>query len=60
MKVTFYCDNGANIHSCRKATFDTVNDLGLEEGEWETLSDSEKFQLANEWANDKIDIGWIE
>lgn len=33
-KVTFCVDSGANIHSCKKQTFDTVKDLGLEEGEW--------------------------
>jgi hypothetical protein len=33
-KVNFNCDSGANIHSCRSETLDTVKDLMLDEGEW--------------------------
>lgn len=59
-KVRFFCDSGANIHSCREDEFDTVADLGFEEGEWETLSDEEKWEEANQWAQDRLDIGYIE
>ena len=60
MKVKFYCDSGANIHSCREDTLDTVTDLGLEEGEWEVLSERERYQLAQEWANDRLEISYEE
>ena len=59
-KVTFFCDSGANIHSCRKETIDTVNDLGFEDGEWESLSDDEKYKEVQQWAFDFIDMGFIE
>ena len=60
MKVQFFCDSGANIHSCRKDTLDTVEDLGFEEGEWETLSDTDKMKQAEEWAYDRLEIGYRE
>lgn len=28
MKVKFYCDSGANIHSCREEVVDLVEDWG--------------------------------
>lgn len=43
MKVEFFLDSGANIHSCNKTgELDTVEDLGLEEGEWEQMSETER------------------
>lgn len=60
MKVTFCCNSGANIHSCRKETLDTVDDLGLEEGEWEKLSEDEKMKFVEDWANDRLEIFYTE
>jgi hypothetical protein len=60
MKVKFYCDSGANIHSCREETLDTVEDLGLDEGEWETLSDNEKEEHVKDWMSGHLDYGWKE
>jgi hypothetical protein len=57
-KVTFYLDNGANIHSCRKKKIDTVKDLHMEEGEWEAMTDDEKYKIVDEWAQDKLQISW--
>ena len=59
-KVKFYCDSGANIHSCRDEVFDTVNDWGMDEGEWEKLTENEKWAMADEWARDILDIGYEE
>lgn len=58
MKVKFICDSGANIHSARKETVDTVSDLGLEEGEWEKLTEEEKFSMVKEWADERLEIYW--
>lgn len=59
--VKFYCDSGANIHSCRDSgELDTVHDLGLEEGEWEAYSEDEKFEVTKEWANDGLEIYYEE
>ena len=60
MTVKFYCDSGANIHSCRSETFDTVKDLGLEDGEWESLSEDDKHEMARDWANDRLEIYYEE
>ena len=54
--VKFFCNSGANIHSCRSQTMDTVKDLGLEEGEWEDMSDEEKQQEAEDWAWQRLEI----
>ncbi|MFA5344804.1 MAG: hypothetical protein WC315_00820 [Candidatus Omnitrophota bacterium] len=61
MKVQFFCDSGANIHSCHKSgILDTVKDLGLDDDEWEALSDNEKYKLAEEWANNYLEIYFEE
>lgn len=42
-KVIFYMDTGANIKSAKESReLDTVEDLGLNDGEWEQYSDDEK------------------
>ena len=52
MKVQFFCNSGANIHSCNDSDiFDTVEDLGYEDGEWEKLSDDDKYEAAAEYWN---------
>lgn len=51
MKVKFFCNSGANIHSRKSSSvLDTVEDLGFAEGEWEQLPEDEKYKLAEEWA----------
>ena len=61
MKIRFCCNSGANVHSCNKSKWmDTVKDLGLEEGEWENMSDEERWGMANEWANNYLEIYYEE
>lgn len=61
MKVKFHLDSGANIHSCNDSGWiDPVEELGCEEGEWETLTDDEKYEIAEEWASNYLDIGYQE
>jgi hypothetical protein len=60
MRVKFFCNNGANALSCREETFDTVDDFGMNEGQWERLSEDEKYAVAKEWAHDRIEIGFVE
>lgn len=60
-KVKFWCDSGANIHSCRRSgVFDTVDDLGLEEGQWEEMTEEERYKEVEEWAWQRLDIGYTE
>lgn len=56
MKITITCDNGANIHSRRKATVDT-DDLGYDAESWKDLSEDQKSKAVWDWLTD---IGWIE
>lgn len=58
MKVKFNCDSGANIHSCRTETIDTVADFGMAEGEWEAMPDEDKQKLVEEWAWERLEIYW--
>jgi len=39
---------------------DTIQDLGLAEGEWENLSDTEKWRYAEEWAANYLEIYYEE
>lgn len=60
MRVKFSCNSGANIHSCREETLDTVDDLGLDPGEWEAMSDEDKYKMAEEWAHQRLEIYYEE
>ena len=58
MRVRFSVDSGANINSRNTGEwFDPVEELGMEEGEWEKLSDDEKYKQAAQWANES---GYLE
>lgn len=59
-RVKFLCNSGANIDSCNYDEFDTVDDLGMEEGGWEKMTNDEKYKEAEQWAWDSgLDI-WYE
>tara|TARA_R110000851_G_C12891788_1_gene547223 strand:+ start:63 stop:257 length:195 start_codon:yes stop_codon:yes gene_type:complete len=61
MKVKFYLDNGANIHSCRDTEwFDPVDYLGLEQGEWELMSEEDKHEMVRDEMNQYVDMGFEE
>lgn len=65
MKVTFNLDNGANIHSCRSVTFDLETEkgqkeLGYTKEEWTDLSDDEKQEEVQNWADNYLEIYYEE
>lgn len=60
MKIEVWCDSGANIHSRRKEVFDLEDDFGITEEEWNDYTEKQKYELAEEWANDRLDIGFRE
>jgi len=60
MKIKVWCDSGANIHSCREDVLDLEEDLGYTLEEWKEMSEDKKWEVANEWANDRLDIGYQE
>lgn len=59
MKIVFFCDSGANCQSCREEVFD-VEELDYTETEWRAMTDEERYEVAREWANDRLDIGCYE
>ena len=65
MKVRFWCDSGANIHSCKEETLDLAEIWAMEEEEaretWESMTEEEKYKEAEEWAwNSGLMIGYEE
>lgn len=58
MKVKFSLDNGANIHSCREQIIDIEKMYDLTDEEWIEMSDDDKYELVQEWANNYIEIYW--
>ena len=61
MKVRFILDSCVNINSANTSRwFDPVKDLHLEEGEWQTLNEDEKWAYADEWAQERLSIDYEE
>lgn len=58
--VIFKCNSGANIHSCRTAEINTVKDLGLDEGEWEVMTEENREEVVTEWAWERLEIYYTE
>lgn len=56
MKVQFYVSIGL-AHDVRE-TFDTVADLGLDEGEWESLSEEAQEEHLKDWLGNHLSFGW--
>ena len=54
MKIKFWCDNNANIHSRRSDVF-TPDDLGYTEEEWREMTEEEKHECVKDWAMDRFD-----
>ena len=60
MRIKLWCNSGANHQSTRRETIDTVIYWGLDDCEWEKLTEDEKYKYAEEWAYEKLDIGFEE
>lgn len=56
-KIKYWCNSGANIHSCRKGTT-TLDELGLTEEEWHAMSDEDRENLMRDIALDRLDWGY--
>lgn len=56
-KIKYWCDSGANMHSCRKGTT-TLDELGLTEEEWHAMSDEDRENLMRDIALDRLDWGY--
>ena len=66
MKIKFYCDSGANIHSSNYEIVDLIEYFGCEDKKeakeiWNLMSDKEKYEEAEQWAwNNGLEIGYEE
>ena len=56
-KIKYWCDSGANIHSCLKGET-SLDELGLTEDEWNAMSDDERDDIMREIACDRLDWGY--
>lgn len=59
MKITFHCDNNANIYSELTEEF-SPKDLGLTEQEWRSMSEDEKTEMVKGWALERFDYWYTE
>jgi len=53
-----WCDSGANIHSKREAVIDLDSDWGITDDDWKEMSDDDRWFAVEEWANQRLEIGW--
>lgn len=60
MKIKVWCDSGANIHSRRSDTLDLEDDFGITNEEWSDYTEEQKYELVQDWANERLDIGFRE
>ena len=59
VKIKYWCDSGANAFSTRTG-FVTLDELGVNEDEWRSMSEEEKEKLMYEVACDRLDWGFAE
>jgi len=57
--IKFWCDSGANIHSCKRGEI-TTDELGFSDCEWDEIPEEEKEEIMKEYALDGLDWGWVE
>lgn len=58
MKIRVWCDSGANIKSSREAVIDIEWQWGITDEEWNEMPDDDKDKLVEEWAWERLSIGW--
>ena len=56
-KIIYWCDSGANIHSCRKDET-TLEELGFTEDEWFAMTEDKRDDVMREIALDRLDWGY--
>jgi hypothetical protein len=59
MRIKYWCDSGANIHSCNEG-YVTLEELGLTREEWEAMSDKEKDVMMYDYAHNSYEWGYAE
>lgn len=59
MKIKFWCNSGANVYSKREEVLDVEKDLGYTEEEWNAMSDIQKYNEAERWAWERLEIGYV-
>lgn len=57
MKIKYWLDSGANIHSCHKDEI-SLDDLGVTLDEWNGMSEDEKVELMQPIAFERADWGF--
>lgn len=59
MKITVYCDSGANAFSKREETY-SLEQLGLTEQEWMEMTEEEKEDFIKSIAFERLEWGFYE
>ncbi len=60
MKIKVWLDSGANAFSEYSQEFDLEKDLGLDEDEWNAMSEQKKDDFIRPIAWDRMDWGYQE
>ena len=55
--IKYWCDSGANIHSCKRGET-TLEAIGLTEAEWHEMTDDQRDELMRDIACDRLDWGY--
>jgi hypothetical protein len=55
--IKYWCDSGANSHSCLRDSV-TLEQLNLTEEEWLALTEEEKDHIMRDIALDRLDWGY--
>ena len=57
--IEWWCDSGANIHSCNKGSV-TTEEIGISDQEWDDMTEEDKDELMRDFAFDRLDWGYRE
>ena len=57
--IKYWCDSGANIHSCRKGSI-TLDELGFTETEWDEMPEDQRDEVMKEIAFERLDWGYAK
>jgi hypothetical protein len=55
--INYWCDSGANIHSCVRGSI-TLDELNLTEEQWLEMSDDDRDEIMKEIALSRLDWGY--
>jgi len=59
IRIFFWLDSGANVHSAYKDTTST-DEIGIPDSEWNEMTEDQKDEVMRKLAWERFDWGWRE